>query len=70
VDIETIRGWAWFDADARKDLAVEIREYFIPDFTNWKDNDSFARLLKDLKAEESTSTRALRPPAISPESTR
>jgi hypothetical protein len=39
-----------------KDLAVEVREYFIPDFPNWKDHDafekSFARLLRDLKASE------------------
>lgn len=38
------------------DLAVELREYFIPDFSNWKDHDafevSFARLLEDLRAEE------------------
>jgi hypothetical protein len=36
--------------------AEEIREYYIPDFTNWKDYDSFeaafARLIKDLKATE------------------
>jgi len=37
------------------DLAEEIRQYFIPDFSNWKDHDSyqkaFQRLVKDLKAE-------------------
>lgn len=31
-------------------------EYFIPDFSNWKNHDhfeqAFARLLKDLRAEE------------------
>ena len=36
-------------------------EYFIPDFSNWKDHDAFekafARLLRDLKAEESTGTK-------------
>ncbi len=36
------------------DLAEEIREYFILDFSNWKDHDSyreaFERLVKDLKA--------------------
>jgi hypothetical protein len=41
-----------------KDLAVEMREYAMPnDFSNWKDHDAFetafARLLKDLRAEES-----------------
>src|SRR5207248_3234926 len=57
VDFETIRDWECFDADSGKDLGVEIREYHTPDFSNWKDHDSFdaafARLLKDLKAEES-----------------
>jgi len=39
----------------RRDLAVEVREYFIPDFSDWKDSGSFEhafdRLLRDLKAE-------------------
>jgi len=56
VDIETIRNWQCLDADTGKDLAREIREYFIPDFLNWKDHDafeaSFCRLLRDLRAEE------------------
>jgi hypothetical protein len=55
VAIETVRDWECFDADTRKDSAREIREYFIPDFSNWKDHDSyqkaFKRLLRDLKAE-------------------
>jgi hypothetical protein len=71
VDFEAIRDWQCFDADAGKDSAVEIREYFIPDFSNWKDHDSFeaafARLLKDLKAAESTGTGAVPPPATTPE---
>lgn len=57
VDLETLRDWECFDADSGKDLAVELREYFIPDFSNWKDHDqfemAFSRLLKDLRAEES-----------------
>jgi hypothetical protein len=52
VDKETLRDWECFDADGGQDLAVELREYFIPDFSNWKDHDAFARLLKDLRAEE------------------
>jgi hypothetical protein len=55
VDFETLRDWECFDADTGKDSAREIREYFIPDFSKWKDHDSyqkaFDRLLKDLKAE-------------------
>ena len=54
-DMERIKAWSCFDADSGKDLGVELREYFIPDFSHWKDHDqfeaSFARLLKDLKAE-------------------
>jgi hypothetical protein len=53
VDWETIKEWECFDADAGKDSAKEIREYFIPDFSNWKNHDSyqqaFDRLLRDLK---------------------
>jgi hypothetical protein len=56
VDIDTLRDWECFDADTGKDLAAEVREYFISDFTKWKDHDSFerafARFLKDLQATE------------------
>jgi hypothetical protein len=38
VDFETLRKWKCFDADSGKDLAIELREYFIPDFSNWKDS--------------------------------
>ena len=53
---ETLRDWECFDADTGKDSAREIREYFIPDFSNWKDHDSyqeaFQRLIGDLKASD------------------
>ena len=56
VPFEKIKEWKAFDADTGKDSAREIREYFIPDFSNWKDHDSyekaFDRLLRDLKAED------------------
>jgi hypothetical protein len=52
---EALRDWECFDADTGKDSAREIREYFIPDFSNWKDHDSyrlaFDRLLKDLQGK-------------------
>lgn len=55
VSFEDIQHWECFDADTGIDSAKEIREYFIPDFSNWKDHDqykkAFERLLKDLKAE-------------------
>jgi hypothetical protein len=51
---QNIRDWEAFDADSGKDSAREIREYFIPDFSNWKDDDcyhkAFERLVNDLKA--------------------
>lgn len=57
VDFQNIQEWRCFDAEVGKDLAVEVREYFIPDFSNWKDHDSFEeaakRLLRDLKPKES-----------------
>jgi uncharacterized protein YjbI with pentapeptide repeats len=58
VDYKEIEQWKSFYADLAEDVAEEIREYFIPDFSNWKDHESFvesfARLLRDLKSEEST----------------
>jgi hypothetical protein len=57
VEFERLRDWECFDADTGKDSAREIREYFIPDFSNWKNHDSyqtaFQRLVTDLKAEAS-----------------
>jgi uncharacterized protein YjbI with pentapeptide repeats len=56
VPFETLRDWECFDADTGKDSAREIREYFIPDFSNWKNHDSyqeaFRRLINDLKAQD------------------
>ncbi len=56
VDFEALKSWECFDADTGKDSAREIREYFVPDFSDWKNHDSyqraFQRLLKDLKAEK------------------
>jgi hypothetical protein len=53
VDYATLTDWECFDSDTGTDLATEVREYFIPDFSNWKDHDAFeaafARLLKDLR---------------------
>ncbi|HLM57314.1 MAG TPA: toll/interleukin-1 receptor domain-containing protein [Pyrinomonadaceae bacterium] len=56
VEFDKVKAWRRFDADTGKDLAKEVREYFIPDFSNWKDHDAFEkafeRLLRDLRAEE------------------
>lgn len=53
IDFKTLQEWECFDADSGKDLAVEVREYYVPDFTNWKDDEAFqiefAKLLRDLR---------------------
>jgi hypothetical protein len=53
---EQLREWECLDATSGEDLADEVRGYFIPDFSNWKDHDAFEsafdRLLKDLRAAE------------------
>ena len=52
--IEEVKKWKKFDADRGTDSAREVRKYFIPDFSRWKEHDSyqaaFQRLVKDLKA--------------------
>jgi hypothetical protein len=52
---KAVRDWRCFDADIGKDSAKEIREYFILDFSRWKEHDcycaAFKRLLKSLVAE-------------------
>jgi uncharacterized protein YjbI with pentapeptide repeats len=55
VKFGVLRDWECFDADTGKDSAREIREIYIPDFSNWKNHDAyqteFDRLIRDLKAE-------------------
>ena len=55
VAVEEVKRWKLFDADRGVDSAREIREYFLPDFSNWdKDNRAYQaaleRLIRDLKA--------------------
>jgi uncharacterized protein YjbI with pentapeptide repeats len=51
---EALQSWQCSDADTGRDLAAEVREYFVPDFSAWEDPDvyqrAFDRLLDDLKA--------------------
>jgi hypothetical protein len=62
VGFSLIRQWECFDADTGKDSAREVREYFIPDFSNWTDplsyKAAFERLLKDLRGEGSKEVAA------------
>lgn len=61
VTFETLREWECFDSDIGQDLAKEIREFYIPDFSAWKAHDSyqaaFTRLVNDLKADNSIACR-------------
>ena len=54
VSYEALQEWTCIDSTTGEDLAEEVRSYFIPDFSNWKNHDdleqAFARLLADLKA--------------------
>lgn len=51
--MDKIKTWQCFDADSGKDVAKEVREYFIPDLSNWQDDESFrvnaAKLLRGLQ---------------------
>lgn len=48
VPFERLRDWSAFDADSGKDMAREIREYYVPDFSEWRDDDAFANGLTRL----------------------
>jgi hypothetical protein len=58
VPFDRIKAWKLFDADTGIDNAREIREYFVPDFSNWKDHDVYTKafdlLVRDLKAGAAT----------------
>lgn len=52
-----LQDWELFDADEGTDLATEVRQYFIPDFSDWRSDQSkyeaeFEKLLRDLKATQ------------------
>jgi hypothetical protein len=56
LDFEKIREWEFFDSDTGRDLARDIRKFYIPSFKGCeKDNDAyqkeFDRLLDSLKKE-------------------
>jgi len=54
--IEAIRAWECVEADTGEDLAEKVREYHIPNFTRWKQEDEFEKafgdLMRDLRAED------------------
>jgi uncharacterized protein YjbI with pentapeptide repeats len=54
VEFRRIQAWESLDADTGIDYARKVREYYIPDFSRWKQHDdyqrAFQRLLRDLRA--------------------
>ena len=48
VSFKAIRDWECFDSDAGRDLAEDVREYHIPDFSDWKNQDPFEKAFKEL----------------------
>jgi len=56
ISYKKLQQWECFDADTGKDSAREIREYYIPDFTEWerpeKFKEEFEKLVRDLKKAE------------------
>ena len=57
--MDVIKEWKCIDADSGEDLAIKIREIYIPDFSYWREDPAsfdreFDKLLRDLKqsAEE------------------
>ncbi len=71
IPYKELQDWEFFDPDTGKDSAREICEYYIPDFTHWKDHDSFQeefrKLLRDLKKSDSGTEAQGRPQPVQKE---
>lgn len=56
VSMERLKGWESFDADTGRDTAREIREYYIPDFSGWREpavlETAITQLLDGLRRED------------------
>ncbi len=54
-DMEVLQAWECFDSDSGRDIAEEVREYFIPDFSDWTKSarfeKEFAKLCRDLRTQ-------------------
>jgi hypothetical protein len=54
-EFQQLQDWECPDSLSGTDLAEEVRQYFIPDFSNWKNHEAFEagfqKLLRDLLAE-------------------
>jgi uncharacterized protein YjbI with pentapeptide repeats len=65
MDYREIEGWECLDPETGTDLAAEIREYYVPDFRDWKNHDSFEKaftqLLEGLKAVDAPPAPRIEP---------
>jgi hypothetical protein len=55
VSFQALQAWECFDADLGKDSAKEIRQFYVPDFSRWREGREeylreVDRLLRDLRA--------------------
>jgi hypothetical protein len=50
IPYDELRDWELFDADTGMDLAAEVRSNFSPDFSNWKDHDSYKKTIDGLES--------------------
>jgi len=55
VPFETLRSWRLVSAETGHDLARELREFYIPDFSNWRDHESYTRAFSSLLRAIATS---------------
>src|SRR5205085_6574752 len=57
MSFEDLKQWECFDADLGTDVAREIREYYIRDFSEWETEElyrqAFEVLLRDLRTKAS-----------------
>jgi hypothetical protein len=55
IPFEKLRKWELIDSDSGEDLAHELRSFFVPDFSDWKDDAKFdaqfVRLLSGLRGK-------------------
>jgi hypothetical protein len=65
MDYRELEDWECLDPETGTDLAAEIREYYVPDFRDWKNHDSFekafAQLLAGLKAVDAPPAPRIEP---------
>jgi len=58
VPFAVIKNWQFVDPDTGLDIAAKLRSYFILDFSNWNQQDSFEKpfqkLLRDLRPSDRT----------------